>query len=64
MLHLSVLFDRLISRLRAEKGEVSVEYALVGGLVATAIIGGMLVFSPAVIGWFTGIAGDVTDALP
>ena len=59
-----ILFTQLAARLRDEDGEVSVEYALVGGLVAAAIVGGMAIFGPAVIAWFTGIAGDVTAALP
>lgn len=49
---------------RSERGEVSLEYVLVGGLAAAAIVAGMLVLSPAISTWFSGIAADITGALP
>ena len=48
---------------RSEKGEVSIEYVLVGGLAALAIIAGMAVLFPAAAGWFDMIATTVTGAL-
>ena len=61
MLH--IYLSLLVSRLRNEDGEVSIEYALVGGLVALAIIAGFVTFGPAVTDWFEGIAAKVSAAL-
>jgi Flp pilus assembly pilin Flp len=47
----------------ADRGEVSIEYVLVGGLAAAAIIAGMAVLFPAVGGWFSSIATTVSGAL-
>ena len=48
---------------RTDKGEVSIEYVLVGGLAALAIIAGMAVLFPAVGGWFNDIATTVNGAI-
>lgn len=64
MLQLMSLILRLQARLdREDRGEVSIEYVLVGGLAAAAIIAGMAVLFPAVGGWFNDIATTVTTAL-
>lgn len=49
---------------RSEKGEVAIEYVLVGGLAAIAIIAGMAVFSTAVGGWFSALSTAISNALP
>jgi pilus assembly protein Flp/PilA len=49
---------------RSDEGEVAIEYVLVGGLAAIAIIAGMAVFSTAVGSWFTALATEIGDALP
>jgi Flp pilus assembly pilin Flp len=46
-----------------ERGEVSLEYVLVGGLAAVAIVAGMAVLSPAIVAWFTTIATTISNAL-
>lgn len=62
---ISTLINQLAARLhKEERGEVSLEYVLVGGLAAVFIIAGMAVLSPAVGNWFSGIADTITDALP
>jgi Flp pilus assembly pilin Flp len=62
---ISMLISQLATRLRKDdRGEVSLEYVLVGGLAAVFIIAGMAVLSPAVGNWFSGIADTITDALP
>lgn len=60
---LYVMFQSLTARLRDEKGEVSLEYALVGGLMAAAIIAGLAVLTPQLLTWFTGIGTKITDSL-
>jgi Flp pilus assembly pilin Flp len=47
-----------------ERGEVSLEYALVGGLMAVAIIAGIVGLTGALAGWFTGIGNAITNAVP
>jgi Flp pilus assembly pilin Flp len=64
MLQLSMLLTYLDARLRNEKGEVSIEYALVGGLVAIAIIAGFVTFGPAITNWFDGIGDMVSGSVP
>lgn len=49
---------------RSDKGEVAIEYVLVGGLAAIAIIAGMAVFTTSVGAWFTALATEIGDALP
>jgi Flp pilus assembly pilin Flp len=49
---------------RSDKGEVAIEYVLVGGLAALAIIAGMATFNTSVTGWFTGLQTAITTALP
>jgi len=46
-----------------DSGEVSIEYVLVGGLAAAAIIAGMAVLFPAVGGWFSDLATTVSGAI-
>lgn len=48
---------------RTDKGEVSIEYVMVGGLAALAIIAGMAVLFPAVGGWFQTITDTVNGAI-
>lgn len=49
---------------RSDKGEVAIEYVLVGGLAAIAIIAGMAVFTTSVGTWFTALATEIGQALP
>jgi len=58
------LINRLTARTSEERGEVSIEYVLVAGLLAIAIIGGMAVLTPVVGTWFASIAASVTAAMP
>lgn len=52
------------ARLRKDdRGEVSLEYALVGGLMAAAIIAGLTVLQPELKQWFTDIGTDITNSL-
>ena len=44
---------------RDEEGATAVEYGLIVGLIAVAIIAGMIVLAPAVTDLFTGIAGEL-----
>lgn len=60
----STLVSFLAARLNKEdRGEVSIEYVLVGGLAAAAIIAGMAILFPAVGGWFTDVASTVSGAI-
>jgi Flp pilus assembly pilin Flp len=60
-----IVLSQLAARVRNDdRGEVSLEYVLVGGLMAAAIVLGMATLSPAVSGWFVAIGGIVTGALP
>jgi len=47
-----------------DQGEVSLEYVLVGGLAAAAIVVAMATFDTAVTGWFESIANTIGGALP
>ncbi len=47
-------------QLRRESGQDLIEYAMLGGLIAVALIGAGLVFGPALTGMATGI-GDCID---
>jgi pilus assembly protein Flp/PilA len=47
--------------LRDEEGASAIEYVLIGGLVAVAIVGGMVVFGPAVSNWFTNTGNYMTN---
>ncbi|MGV3713449.1 Flp family type IVb pilin [Pseudolysinimonas sp.] len=54
------LSARIQSRLvRDEEGATAVEYGLIVGLIAVAIIAAMLVFAPAIQGIFEDIAGGL-----
>ena len=60
----STLITWLNARIaKKDSGEVSIEYVLVGGLAAAAIIAGMAILFPAVGGWFTDVATTVTGAI-
>lgn len=48
---------------RSDKGEVAIEYVLVGGLAALAIIAGMATFSTAVGTWFSDLATAIGNAI-
>ena len=65
MLSIITLMAWLENRLRRDdKGEVAIEYVLVGGLAAVAIVAAMATFNTSVTGWFTGIATTISGALP
>ena len=57
------LIDRLTAQLRSERGEVSLEYVLVGGLMAVAIVGSIGLLSGSLSSWFTSISGTISDAV-
>lgn len=61
---LTMLITYLNARLGDEKGEVSLEYALVGGLMAVAIVAGIVGLTGALGGWFNGIGDAITDVVP
>ena len=56
------LLDQLVARLRGERGEVSIEYVLVGGLMAIAIIAGIATLTGGLGGWFGELAGELDGA--
>ena len=49
---------------REEKGATAVEYGLIVGLIAVAIIAGLVFLAPAITDLFTGIAGELDGAQP
>ena len=57
------LIDRLVNRLRSERGEVSLEYVLVGGLMAVAIVGSIGLLSGTLGTWFTTISDTISTAV-
>ena len=60
----TALQAKLADNVRNEDGEVSLEYALVGGLMAAAIIAGIGALTGALGGWFTSIGTKITNSLP
>jgi Flp pilus assembly pilin Flp len=62
----NVLFDlisRLVARLGADdRGEVSIEYVLIGGMMAAAIVAGIVTLTGGLGGWFGEIATDLNNA--
>lgn len=48
---------------RNEKGEVAIEYVLVGGLAAAAIVLGMITFEASVTSWFTSLQTMISNSL-
>ena len=46
--------------LRDEEGASAIEYVLIGGLVAVAIVAGMTVFGKSLTDWFTATGGYIT----
>ena len=55
-----IVLSQLAARVRNDdRGEVSLEYALVGGLMAVAIAAGIAALSPLLVDWFTAIGGDI-----
>jgi Flp pilus assembly pilin Flp len=62
---IAMLLDRLVARLGADdRGEVSIEYVLVGGLMAVAIVAGIVGLTSGLSGWFTGIGTEIGEHLP
>ena len=45
----------VVSHLRDERGQDLIEYALLGGLIAIALMAAALLLSPAITGMATGI---------
>ena len=45
----------VVSHLRDERGQDLIEYALLGGLIALALMAAALLLSPAITGMATGI---------
>jgi Flp pilus assembly pilin Flp len=65
MLNVNHILTKLAARrCNDDRGEVSLEYALVGGLMAAAIVAGIGGLTGALGGWFTSIGGMITDTLP
>lgn len=58
-----LLTNRLTSRTQDEQGEVSLEYVLVGGLMATAIVASIGALSGSLAGWFTSISTAIGNAI-
>lgn len=58
-----LLTNRLISRTQDEQGEVSLEYVLVGGLMATAIVASIGALSGSLAGWFSAISTAIGNAI-
>jgi pilus assembly protein Flp/PilA len=54
------LFRRFMN---AEDGATAIEYALIGALMAAAIIAGVAILGPGITGAFTDIAGQLTGAI-
>ena len=62
---IAMLLDRLVARLGADdRGEVSIEYVLVGGLMAVAIVAGIVGLTGGLSGWFSGIGTEISSHLP
>ena len=59
----AALQDKLAANVRSEDGEVSLEYALVGGLMAAAIITGVAFLTDDLTGWFTSVGTKITNSL-
>jgi Flp pilus assembly pilin Flp len=60
---LYTLITLLQARLdRTDKGEVSLEYVLVGGMAAVGIVAGMGILFPAASTWFQDIATEIGSA--
>ena len=51
-------------RVREERGQDLVEYALITGGIGLMVIGATLVFRTAVTDWFTAAAGAFATILP
>lgn len=49
---------------RDDEGATAVEYGLIVGLIAVAIIAGLVLLAPAITDLFTGIAGELDEAQP
>jgi len=62
------MIDRIVvwalRLLKSERGQDLVEYALITGGVAIALIAAVLVFSTAVDAWFVALAGWFADIAP
>ena len=56
------LLNQLVARARGERGEVSIEYVLVGGMMAVAIIAGITALTGGLDGWFDEIAAKLDTA--
>ncbi len=56
---LSIIVSYIMTRLRTERGQDLIEYALLGGLIALAIIGTVLAFQGAL----TSMAGGISDCI-
>jgi Flp pilus assembly pilin Flp len=59
----AALQHKLADNVRNEDGEVSLEYALVGGLMAAAIIAGIGGLTGDLKGWFTSVGDKITASL-
>lgn len=55
----SFLFTWLKMHIRCESGQDLIEYALLGGLIAAAILGALLLFSDALTSMGEGIANCI-----
>lgn len=60
-----IMLNNLAARVRNDdRGEVSLEYALVGGLMAVAIVTGIGGLTGSLGTWFDGIGTNITSHLP
>jgi Flp pilus assembly pilin Flp len=56
---LSVIVSYIMTRLRTERGQDLIEYALLGGLIALAIIGTVLAFGGALTSMAAGVSSCI-----
>jgi pilus assembly protein Flp/PilA len=56
------LLTKLFCAFKAEKGQGMVEYGLIIGLIAIALIGALLIFAPQIEGVFTRAGTELANA--
>jgi Flp pilus assembly pilin Flp len=60
-----IVLSQLATRVRNDdRGEVSIEYALVGGLMAVAIVAAIALLVPGLNAWFGGMGDFLTAHFP
>jgi len=61
------VIDRIVVwalRLKSERGQDAMEYALLGGLIAVAILVTVALFGTALSDWFNGMATEIDGWAP